>query len=1212
MPAQAKTDFRWVKEYGLAVGVTLLALVVRFLLDPYLGDHLPYVTFFVAVAVTAWYGGPGASFTAVLLGAVLSNWFFMSPRHSLGLIGVKQQVGHLTYFMVTLAFVGFEQALRRARQHAGVATQDLQREFIERLRAEEALRETEGRYQATFANAAVGIAHVGLDGRWLRVNEAVCIITGYSGEELLARTFADITYPDDIEPSWSNAGRLLAGDISTYSMEKRYVRKSGNVIWVDLTVSLLRDADGAPQHFISIIQDIDDRKKTEEALRESQSQRADILQTMTDGFEIIDHKWRLAYMNDAARRMLREQGRDPDVLIGQRIYEDVFPDAQDSPAHRQLQRVMNERVGVEFDNFYGPWRRWYHVRAYPVQHHGIAVFMQDITERKRGEMLLAEQQQLLERIATGSPFDKCLNALTEAVSRLQPSARAAVLMAGADRSAMADCYSARLPPAFGAGMAGTPINDLTIGTCGTAIFTGEPVTCSDIAGSKYWSESWRELCLAHGIRACHSAPVFGPDGKAVASFFLCFSEARDPDTWDRRIAEFGAHMAGVAIERERMQTALRESEERLRSILNYAPAAIFIKDPAGRYLFMNEQCARVLSVNREQAFGNTDRDLFSPELAAQFMANDQRVWESGKLLAVKEQVPQADGVHTSLVQKFLLRDNQGRPYALSGIAVDITPHLQLEVAIQASEARLQLAQSAANIGVFDWDLAVQKGVWSPELEGIWGLPVGGFDGTAEAWRCLVHPDDLASVHMGTQRSLKDPTTASEFEFRIVRPDGAVRWIYAKAKTLCDAEGRAVRMVGINLDITDRKEAQLRLERFAEELEAQVEDRTRDLVQSYDRLRAMATELNLVEQRERKRLATELHDHLQQMLVLGKLTIGQGKRVAAGNPACEQLFKKVNDIFSDALTYTRTLVSDLSPTVLRDQGLAAALQWLGTYMQKHEQTVTVTVSEDRDLRLPEDQVILLFQSVRELLINSAKHAGTGRASLVMEQREENLCITVSDEGKGFDFAAVTSVGVTAGTASGGISSKYGLLSIQERMRALGGSFEIHSVPGQGTTATLLLPLARNGEVEGNVKAVGPKKRPSSTVASTLQPPASRIRVLLVDDHIMVRQGLRVILDAYADIELVGEAANGEEAVRLVDQLRPTVVVMDINMPKMNGIEATERIKRRYPDTIVVGLSVNAAKENEEAMKQAGAVGLMTKEAAVEQLYDVIVEAVKKRE
>jgi DNA-binding NarL/FixJ family response regulator len=126
----------------------------------------------------------------------------------------------------------------------------------------------------------------------------------------------------------------------------------------------------------------------------------------------------------------------------------------------------------------------------------------------------------------------------------------------------------------------------------------------------------------------------------------------------------------------------------------------------------------------------------------------------------------------------------------------------------------------------------------------------------------------------------------------------------------------------------------------------------------------------------------------------------------------------------------------------------------------------------------------------------------------------------------------------------------------------------------------------------------------TNASRITDHASRIRVLLVDDHAMVRQGLRAILDGYADIEVVGEAADGADGVRLAGQLRPHVVVMDINMPRLNGIDATAQIKRHWPETIVIGLSVNAGNDNQQAMVKAGASVLMTKEAAVEQLHGAI--------
>jgi DNA-binding NarL/FixJ family response regulator len=121
----------------------------------------------------------------------------------------------------------------------------------------------------------------------------------------------------------------------------------------------------------------------------------------------------------------------------------------------------------------------------------------------------------------------------------------------------------------------------------------------------------------------------------------------------------------------------------------------------------------------------------------------------------------------------------------------------------------------------------------------------------------------------------------------------------------------------------------------------------------------------------------------------------------------------------------------------------------------------------------------------------------------------------------------------------------------------------------------------------------------------------IRVLLVDDHAMVRQGLKSVLQSYPHFEVVGEACNGEDAVRSVQELAPSVVVMDVNMPKLNGIEATTRIKRLYPHIVIVGLSVDAADENRKAMTAAGATALISKEEAVEQLRREIMESINRR-
>ena len=124
----------------------------------------------------------------------------------------------------------------------------------------------EERFQATFNQAAVGMAHIGLKGEWLRVNQKICDIVGYSNEELMRITFQDITHPDDLKSDLDLLHTLVAGEISSYSLEKRYIRKNGSTIWINLTVSLVRDCSGLPSYFISVVEDIQKRKQAEEDL----------------------------------------------------------------------------------------------------------------------------------------------------------------------------------------------------------------------------------------------------------------------------------------------------------------------------------------------------------------------------------------------------------------------------------------------------------------------------------------------------------------------------------------------------------------------------------------------------------------------------------------------------------------------------------------------------------------------------------------------------------------------------------------------------------------------------------------------------------------------------------------------------------------------------------------------------------------------------------
>ena len=156
----------------------------------------------------------------------------------------------------------------RLRQQLQATNQQLQQELHERRQAELELREQEQLFRSTFNQAAVGIAHVNSDGRWLRVNQKLSQIVGYTRDELLQLMFQDITYPEDLNIDLTYFHQMLADEISTYSMEKRYIRKDHSLVWINLTVSLVRKATGEPHYFIAVVEDISNRKQAEDALQQ--------------------------------------------------------------------------------------------------------------------------------------------------------------------------------------------------------------------------------------------------------------------------------------------------------------------------------------------------------------------------------------------------------------------------------------------------------------------------------------------------------------------------------------------------------------------------------------------------------------------------------------------------------------------------------------------------------------------------------------------------------------------------------------------------------------------------------------------------------------------------------------------------------------------------------------------------------------------------------
>jgi PAS domain S-box-containing protein len=372
-----------------------------------------------------------------------------------------------------------------------------------------------------------------------------------------------------------------------------------------------------------------------------------------------------------------------------------------------------------------------------------------------------------------------------------------------------------------------------------------------------------------------------------------------------------------------------------------------------------------------------------------------------------------------------------------------------------------------------------------------------------------------------------------------------------------------------------------------------------LEQRTDQLRALTLEVMQTEQRERRRLAQILHDHLQQLLVGAKMRVAMLRREGTGAQEIRQMALDVDNLIGQSIEASRTLTAELSPPILHDGGLAPALKWLGRWMKdKHGLSVELFLPENV-ADITGDIAVLMFQSVRELLFNTVKHAGTMLARVDYIVDGNRVRVVVSDKGMGFDPSQLT--------VHGGQVGGFGLFSVKERLDIMGGSLEIDSAPGSGSRMTIVSPQL----VKAKPLAVAPELPAASPALAEPKVPLKargslerKIRVLLVDDHVIMRQGVGRLLREEADMEVVGEAANGETALKMVRKLMPDIVIMDINMPGMGGVEATRVMRAEFPQVIVIGHSMFEEPERAAQMKEAGAVEYITKSDAPESLVAVV--------
>ncbi|HEV2473150.1 MAG TPA: hybrid sensor histidine kinase/response regulator transcription factor, partial [Chthonomonadales bacterium] len=378
-----------------------------------------------------------------------------------------------------------------------------------------------------------------------------------------------------------------------------------------------------------------------------------------------------------------------------------------------------------------------------------------------------------------------------------------------------------------------------------------------------------------------------------------------------------------------------------------------------------------------------------------------------------------------------------------------------------------------------------------------------------------------------------------------------------------------------------------------------------VVQSFSDQAALAVAMRLLVDRqrdaatagERFRLSAEMHDTVAQSLgalVLQLETTADLLRSQDVEGAATCL-ETATARARRALQETRRVVQGLPPDLLLSLTLQEAIQRELAILAESGSVTTEFILTGQEQNLTTEQRTALLRIAQESFANISKHAGAARVRAGVDYAEETVTLLVEDNGSGFNPSAVET----------GSNGGYGLFGMRERARQLGGELVIDSRLGWGTRVVAVIPYRVSAaRPHAERAAAAASSSPPESEAQSSATEADPIRVLIVDDHAVTRQGLKSVLQAEQGIVVVGEAGDGAEAIRAAIELTPDVVLMDLQMPVVDGFTAMSELKQAQPDLPVVVLTTFETQESVAGAAKAGAKGYVLKDSPPAELVAAV--------